>query len=70
MDKPITVREKEFKEKLLELVNNSGLPLSLIEYILKDICGAVEQAHKQAEEKEWQEWTESQKTEEAEKAVE
>ncbi len=36
MNKPITVAYEELKQKLANLINNSGLPAFVIEPILKD----------------------------------
>lgn len=47
MDKPITLRLREFKDSALDLVNESGLPLILIEPILKDILAAVQNKNEQ-----------------------
>lgn len=41
MEKPISLKLKEFKDNAVNLVNNSGLPLFVIEPILKDILGQV-----------------------------
>lgn len=42
MEKPISLRIKEFKNVAVNLVNNSGLPLIVVEPILRDILGAVQ----------------------------
>lgn len=42
MDKPISLKLREFKNNAVSLINNSGLPLFVIEPILKDILGAVQ----------------------------
>ena len=42
MEKPISLKIKEFKNTAVNLVNTSGLPLIVIEPILKDILGAVQ----------------------------
>lgn len=42
MEKPISLRLKEFKESAINLVNNSGLALIVVEPVLKDILGAVQ----------------------------
>ena len=35
--KPATLLKDDFEKKLIELCNESGLPLFIIEYILKDV---------------------------------
>ena len=42
MEKPISIKLKDFKNDAVNLVNNSGLPLFVIEPILKDILVAVQ----------------------------
>lgn len=42
MEKPISLKIKEFKNMAVNLVNTSGLPLVVVEPILKDILGAVQ----------------------------
>jgi hypothetical protein len=42
MEKPISLKIKEFKNMAVNLVNTSGLPLIVVEPILKDILGAVQ----------------------------
>ena len=42
MEKPISIKIKEFKNMAVNLVNTSGLPLIVVEPILKDILVAVQ----------------------------
>ena len=42
MDKPISLKMREFKNNAVNLVNTSGLPLFIIEPILKEVMCAVE----------------------------
>lgn len=42
MNKPMSVALREFKEKIVEDVNSSGLPLFAIEPILKDLLSVVQ----------------------------
>ena len=41
MEKPISVKVKEFKEEMVSLVNKSGLPFFVIEPVIKDLLIAV-----------------------------
>lgn len=41
MEKPISLKLKEFRDNAVGLINTSGLPLFVIEPILKDILGQV-----------------------------
>lgn len=42
IDKPITIVREEFREQLLNICNDSGLPMFCIEDILKDF---IQQVH-------------------------
>lgn len=42
MEKPITLKLNEFKNNAVSLVNTSGLPLFVIEPVLKDLLSAVQ----------------------------
>lgn len=68
MNKPMMVARQEFSEKLVELVNNSGIPLAVAEPILTNILSLVRQSMQEQYEKEKKEWDEAQK--EAEKKPE
>lgn len=68
MNKPLMVARQEFSEKLVELVNGSGVPLAVAEPILANILSLVRQSMQEQYEKEKKEWDEAQK--EAEKKPE
>lgn len=42
MEKPISLKLRDFKNDAVNLINNSGLPLFIIEPILKDVYSAVQ----------------------------
>ena len=42
MNKPMSVLRKEFMDKVVEDVNTSGLPLCVVEPILKDLHSVVQ----------------------------
>lgn len=42
MEKPISIKIKEFKNMAVNLVNTSGLPLIVVEPVLKDILNVVQ----------------------------
>jgi hypothetical protein len=50
--KPITVVRQEFIEKMVEEINNCGLPLFVVEPILKDLLNEVSAAAKRQYEEE------------------
>lgn len=52
MEKPILVARQDFVKELFALINGSGLPPFLVEYILRDVLAEVgravqEEFHKQ-----------------------
>ena len=47
MNKPITVAREEVKEKIADVINNSGLPAFIIEPILSDFLIEVRNVAKQ-----------------------
>lgn len=42
MDKPISLKLKDFKNDAVNLINTSGLPLFVVEPILKEVLVAVQ----------------------------
>lgn len=44
--KPVTLLKEDFSRNLIELCNNSGLPLFVIEYILRDVYMEVKELAK------------------------
>lgn len=42
MEKPISLKLKDFKNDAVNLINNSGLPLFIIEPILREVLVAVQ----------------------------
>lgn len=42
MDKPISLKIKDFKNDVVNLINTSGLPLFIVEPILKEVLVAVQ----------------------------
>lgn len=42
IEKPLSVARKEFMDEVVKLVNESGLPLFVIEPILKELHGVVQ----------------------------
>ncbi len=42
--KPITIAKEDFSKNLIDLINNSHLPLFVIEYLLKDLIEEVRKA--------------------------
>lgn len=41
IEKPLGLVRKELQEKIVNAINESGLPLSMIAYIMKDILDTV-----------------------------
>ena len=42
MEKPISLKLREFKNAAVNLINTSGLPLFIVEPILKEVYNAVQ----------------------------
>ena len=42
--KPSTIAKEDFSKNLIDLINNSHLPLFVIEYLLKDLIEEVRKA--------------------------
>ena len=42
MEKPISLKLKDFKNDAVNLINTSGLPLFVVEPILKEVLAAVQ----------------------------
>ena len=63
MDKPITLQIEQFKQELIRLVNESGIPVFLLDYILKDLSNEIHMLSKdklKKDETAYQEHTEHQ----------
>lgn len=42
MDKPISLRIRELRQGICDLINQSGLPISVIELVVSDVYGEVQ----------------------------
>ena len=51
MEKPITVRISETRRKMISAINDSGLPLFILDSILKDLYGELHALSIQQEER-------------------
>lgn len=56
MEKPIAVKRKELKEKLIDLANNETLPAILMTDIFAQVAEAVAHMAEYQEKKEMAEW--------------
>ena len=56
MEKSFNVRVEELKEKLFEIVNESGLPFSSIYYLFKDFMKDLTDAYIENLNKEYQQY--------------
>lgn len=64
--KPMSVVRQELSEQLINDINNSGLPLFVVEYILQDMLATVRTAAKQQcemEKKQYEQMLKTQKEE-------
>ena len=62
MDKPITVIEREYRENLIELTNNAGLPTFMKKAVVKELYEALADLDAKERERAEVEWAEAQKT--------
>ena len=56
MDKPIMIKAEEFRESLIRSINNSGLHVMIVKYILDDIRHIVDEEYRKALNREIQEY--------------
>lgn len=42
MDKPLSMRIRELRQSICDLVNDSGLPISVVELVVSDVYGEVQ----------------------------
>lgn len=56
MDKPIMIKAEEFRENLIRSINNSGLHVMIVKYILDDIRRIVDEEYRKALSREIQEY--------------
>ena len=47
MDKPITLAQREFKDKIVQAINDSGLPAFVISPVLRQALDKVEEIEEQ-----------------------
>lgn len=59
MVKTLAIKKYEFESALTDLVNNAGLPMFVVEAVMKDIIGRVKIAADQQLEKDLREYKES-----------
>lgn len=69
MDKPITVIITETKTNLVNVANESKLPVWILRDIFKDITGQIAELAMQQEQKEAQDWAAYQKEQAEEPAA-
>lgn len=60
MDKPITVIEREYRENLIELTNDAGLPTFMKKAVVKELYDALSDLDAREREKAEKEWAEAQ----------
>lgn len=65
MNKPISIAIHDFKESLIDLINNSGIPFSIMSEIINNFQREVNEASKLEYEKAKNEYDKQQNAEEA-----
>lgn len=68
MEKPITVIEREYREKLIQITNETALPTFMKKAVVKELFEALSDLDRQEREQAEREWAESQQ--EAEETAE
>lgn len=61
-DKPMSVILNEVKGSIVNIINQSGLPIYITEMILKDIVNDVSEVSRQVREKEYQDYIQAEQT--------
>ena len=62
MEKPITVIEREYRENLIKLTNDAGLPTFMKKAVVKGLYDALSDLDTKERERAEIEWAEAQKT--------
>lgn len=65
MEKPITVRIDEFKQSIVGLINNSGIPIVILQLLMKQLYEDVSSLAAQQAEQERKAWEDEQKKQES-----
>lgn len=47
IEKPLALKKEDLQNNLINLINNSGLPLFIVEYILKDLLQEIRTLNEQ-----------------------
>lgn len=63
MEKPLSVTMTEIKTNIAKIINESGVPMYILEPIVRDIYEQICKVGNQQMEREAKEWEESQKEE-------
>lgn len=61
-NKPMSVILNEVKGNIVNIINQSGLPIYITEMILKDIVNDVSEVSRQVREKEYQDYIQAEQT--------
>lgn len=67
MDKPITVIEREYREALIELTNNAGLPTFMKTAVVKELYEALAKLDQEERAQAEKAWAEAQAAENEDK---
>ena len=62
MEKPITVTDREYRENLINLTNDAGLPTFMKKAAVKELYDALSALDAKEREQAEREWAEAQKT--------
>lgn len=59
MDKPVSLKIQEFQQNISNVIGESGLPIFMIKYILKDLQVEIDELANQFAQQEISQYTES-----------
>lgn len=65
MEKPITVRIDEFKQSIVGLINNSGIPIVILQPLIKQLYEEISSFAAQQAEQERKAWEDEQNKQES-----
>ena len=69
MDKPIALKIQEFQKEISNTIANSGLPIYILKYQIKDLLVEIEKLESDFAQKELEEYYQSQQSNEEESST-
>lgn len=69
MDKPLTLKINEFQKAMTSVIEQSGLPIYILKYQIKDLLAEIEKLESDFAQKELEEYYQSQQQNEEESST-